>query len=138
MRLTYNNLCADANLNSTAAGTKLQQWTCVQGSSGQLWTLEPISGTNNQVQVTRLGQCMQAMGGVAGTAAKQYPCSGSVTQRWTITTSSMGLATNAAFSLQSVGYPSRCLESYGGNANLGSVLDTYNCGFPFYQSFSLR
>jgi hypothetical protein len=71
--------CLDDTGNGTAAGTKVQVWTCY-GDSEQQWTVE-ADGT---LQVNG-DHCLDSSGGATspGTLVVLDPCNGSTSQIWT-------------------------------------------------------
>ncbi|MDA8321044.1 MAG: ricin-type beta-trefoil lectin domain protein [Actinomycetota bacterium] len=70
--------CMDDTNNSTAAGNKVQIWTC-RGDTAQNWALEP-DGT---VQL-RSGYCLDSSGASAGSTVVLNPCAANTaSQVWT-------------------------------------------------------
>lgn len=72
----FGNMCADDTGNSTAAGTKIEAWTCYNGASEQ-WAF-------SHGELIHRGKCMndKANGG-SGSRVVLYTCTGAANELWT-------------------------------------------------------
>ncbi|MFB6721016.1 ThuA domain-containing protein [Kribbella sp. NPDC056345] len=103
--------CADVNGGSTADGTKIQLWTCTNGTNQQ-WT---VTGDT----LRALGKCMSVAGGSTANGAQVQlsTCNGSGAQNWTAG------ANSALVNPQS----NKCLDANGGSTANGTQLIIWTC-----------
>ncbi|GAB3920930.1 lectin [Kribbella albertanoniae] len=103
--------CADVNGGSTADGTKIQLWTCTNGTNQQ-WT---VTGDT----LRALGKCMSVAGGSTANGAQVQlsTCNGTGAQNWTAG------ANGALVNSQS----NKCLDANGGSTANGTQLIIWTC-----------
>ncbi|MEU8658545.1 PQQ-dependent sugar dehydrogenase [Actinoplanes philippinensis] len=103
--------CVDVNGASSADGTKIQLWTCNNGTNQQ-WT-------RNGATWRALGKCMTVAGGATtdGSLVQLSACNGSGAQNWTA--GSNGSVVNT---------PSgKCLDANGSSSANGTQLIIWSC-----------
>jgi len=103
--------CVDVAGNSSADGTKVQLWTCTNGTNQQ-WT---VSGDT----LRALGKCMTVAGGSTANGAQVQlsTCNGSGAQNWTAG------ANGALVNPQA----NKCLDANGGSTADGTQLIIWTC-----------
>ena len=103
--------CVDVNGASSADGTKIQLWTCNNGTNQQ-WTR---TGTTWR----SLGKCMGVAGGATadGSLVQLQTCTGSGGQNWTAG------ANGSLVNPQS----GKCLDANGGSSANGTQLIIWTC-----------
>ncbi len=103
--------CLDDTAGNTAAGTRVQIWTC-NGGANQHWTV----AQDGTLQVH--GACLAAAGTGNGAAAVLNPCDGTSAQRWQV-------GTNGELVSVASG---RCLDDTGWRTASGTLLQIWTCG----------
>jgi peptidoglycan/xylan/chitin deacetylase (PgdA/CDA1 family) len=109
LRSTSAGKCIDVPSGATAAGTKVQLYSCYEGANQQ------FTYTASQ-ELRVLGRCLEAASGANGTLVQIGACSGANGQKWTF---------GSDGTIRSVGFSSACLDVYG-TANAAPV-QLYNC-----------
>ncbi|KAJ7624304.1 ricin B lectin domain-containing protein [Mycena polygramma] len=76
----YGDKCIDVTGGVNADGTKLQIWTCVEGSTNQQWT----SVTDGTFQWSGTNKCIDLTGGAItdGTQLQIWTCTDGPNQKW--------------------------------------------------------
>ena len=114
--------CLDDAGNSTAAGNKIQLWTC-RGDAAQNWIAEP--GGTIQLGAS---SCLDTTGGSSnGTKVVLEPCDGGQSQIWTH-------GSNDSLVQQSTGM---CLDDNAGNTANGTAMQIWNCNGGTNQAWRL-
>jgi hypothetical protein len=114
--------CLDDSNGSTAAGTKIQLWTC-RGDAAQTWLAEP--GGTIQLGAS---SCLDTTGGSSnGTKVVLEPCDGTSSQIWTHGTSD-------SLVQQSTGM---CLDDNGGTTTNGTAMQIWTCNGGANQNWRL-
>ncbi|MEU4745127.1 ThuA domain-containing protein [Actinosynnema sp. NPDC023658] len=113
--------CVDVSGASSADGTKIQLWTCTNGSNQQ-WT---VSGTT----LRSLNKCMSVAGGSTANGAQVQlaTCNGSGSQNW---------AAGANGSLVN-SQSGKCLDANGGSSADGTQLILWTCHGGTNQRWTL-
>ena len=103
--------CVDVTGNSSANGTKVQLWDCLNDHAQQ-WTVN-LNGT-----LTVNGKCLDVTGqGTAnGTGVELYACNGGANQQWKPVNGSLVSAQSG-----------KCLDDPGWNVTDGTPLDIWTC-----------
>ncbi|HET7017901.1 MAG TPA: ricin-type beta-trefoil lectin domain protein [Streptosporangiaceae bacterium] len=119
---TSEQPCLDDASDSTAAGNKIQVWTC-RGDAAQNWLVEP--GGTIQLGAS---SCLDTTGGhTDGTKVVLEPCSGTSSQIWTH-------GSNDSLVQQSTGM---CLDINGGTATNGTAMQIWTCNGGTNQAWRL-
>ncbi|MEU3294358.1 RICIN domain-containing protein [Streptomyces longwoodensis] len=113
--------CLDLNGNNSANGTKVQLWSCNDGSN-QSWTL----ASNNTLRIA--GKCLDVTGGgtANGTPVVIWDCTGGGNQQWQ--------PYNGGYRNPASG---RCLDDPGATTADGTQLALYDCNGSAAQIWSL-
>ncbi|KAJ7032972.1 hypothetical protein C8F04DRAFT_1355506 [Mycena alexandri] len=79
----FGNKCLDVTGGATAAGTKMQIWTCSTGSTNQQWSL-----SGSTIQWSGHSSCLDLTGGslTNNNVMQIWTCTGGPNQKWTRTT----------------------------------------------------
>jgi hypothetical protein len=114
--------CLDDANDSTAAGNKIQLWTC-RGDAAQTWIAEP----SGAIQLGA-SSCLDTTGGSTnGTKVVLEPCNGGQSQTWT-------RGTNDSLIQQSTGM---CLDDNAGNTANGTAMQIWTCNGGNNQAWRL-
>ncbi|MCC3765909.1 polysaccharide deacetylase family protein [Glycomyces sp. TRM65418] len=109
LRSTSAGKCIDVPGGSTAAGVKVQLYSCYEGANQQF--------TYTAAQELRiLGRCLEAPSGGNGTQVQINACSNTAGQRWTF---------GSDGTIRSVGYGNACLDVY--SSSNGAPVQLYGC-----------
>jgi hypothetical protein len=112
-----SGLCLDVSGGSTAAGTRIQQWTC-NDLPPQNWTLTAATDGSFALRAENSGLCITTTGG-QGTAIQQQPCDGSAAQAWTLR--------NVGVHAYVLAHDGLCLDDSGGSTTAGNMMQLWSC-----------
>jgi glucose/arabinose dehydrogenase len=115
------NKCLDVNGAATADGTKIQLWSCNNGTA-QRWTRQGAT-------FRALGKCLDVAGAgtTSGTKVQLWTCNGSGAQNWTPRAD--GTIQNPA--------SGRCLDVTGNNSTDGQQVQIWDCSTGANQKWVL-
>jgi hypothetical protein len=113
--------CLDVAGGATAAGSRIEQWTC-NGLAPQNWIFwQAVDGTFS-LKAQNSGLCLTLAGGAetGGTLVEQDPCDGSAAQSWTLRQVGSGY-----YELLHAG--GVCLDNAGGSTTPGTNIQVWTC-----------
>ncbi|WP_238007212.1 RICIN domain-containing protein [Dactylosporangium sp. AC04546] len=123
--------CVDVPGWSTASGTRLDQWTCVDQNNQKFrfrlvaMLPAPLSIPIYQIYNVHSGMCITAGGKDNGSAVKQAPCGPGNT--WTQTWMTYR-ASDDYYVYINYGYSKKCMDVPGYSTSNGTRLDLWDCG----------
>ncbi len=119
-----SGLCVSNN-GSTAEGATAMQETCSSANTGDLWMLTPAGGSYEIVSANS-GQCL-AIGAASQNPAApviQWPCSGGLAQRWSLSAATLPSSWTSVISLPVD--PIAVANLPNGNLVMWSAYDPYS------------